>query len=326
MRYILDRTSQRLRDISQFMDAESKLLNSATRLIGWRQSIYAGVLISTSAALEEFIDSLFTHYADEARSFFPVYESLPDSVKKHHDTAARNLLSRGSISGRVTKDDADEIARALVSCLDAAVDYRLSPVVMRERASNLRIDILREGLARLGVQLDQIESKLYSTESWGELLGVHNDLENFLDDFISRRNTVAHSYESEILDRAVLRTYVGVVEQLCFKIFEYYARQLVVSSPCFVEIAQVENYYHKIDVHAFKLENRAKISRGDVVVGELRDGGMGSSRVLSLQYDGTNLHSVIAKGSICIGVKTDPGSSFRGNVFRVDEKAFEAIF
>ncbi|MEU1091065.1 HEPN domain-containing protein [Streptomyces sp. NPDC005892] len=158
---------QRLRSLAE--------TNSSARSAEWRRMLYSGTIINLYGALEQFVDDTIKRYASVTGILFKNYESVPETLRRSHDEQARKLLNRDT--GRLSRQDTDDMVRCLASCLDGGEEFKISGTALSYHDNNLKMGILSEMFGRVNVSLDAIANSLVLADfENGALKGVYGDL------------------------------------------------------------------------------------------------------------------------------------------------------
>jgi hypothetical protein len=272
-----------------------------------RRMVYANTIVGSYGLLEQTVDSILIVVAESYERLCFSFGELPEQVRSNHWDLTLQCLrdgDRSRIRGVVSKE----------SALSALGRDTKEPAVLLAEAftlssANYRLPYIQTLFNRLAVNIDDgladggPEAALERTgfASYG----------SFLEQFVQRRNDLAHSYKDEgLLEPDLLSAYIDL------------------TSACLNSVARVANL-HIINLLATKhlrsigtvvrtwtgrlgitMDNGA-IASGDQLL-LLKDGWCTSHKVLSLQSDNASLAHVQVLDypiDVAAAVRTVPNSA-----------------
>lgn len=178
-----------------------------------RQSYVSGI-ISLYGLLEESVDRVMVEVADAYAGIFDSYSALPERTQAiYKELCLRSLLDKDRVRLREPIDEG--AALHSLASTESNIPPRLVSPVFTYATSNYRFLYIVELLLRVDVDLKAGLNSSHIEKIMSDT-GLHfRSVETFLEDLVSRRNEVAHSYthnESDMLDLDLLRAYLDVVE------------------------------------------------------------------------------------------------------------------
>ncbi|GED09496.1 hypothetical protein [Cellulosimicrobium cellulans] len=233
-----------------------------------RRSLYVNVIIGCYGLIEQTIDLLVTATAELYGNIYQANERLPEVVKTSH----RELLLRCLVEGDRARTRSAVAERVAIAALSAETSAAVSLVgaVFTHSTANYRIGQIRDLFRRLDVSLDDRLKPDDLTVL--DALGF-SSYESFLEDLVSRRNELAHSYNDDgILDRAALKNVSLVTIEFLDKVASFVGAEVLIklAEESLVAIGQVVRYWTGrlgvvVTSGSLKVGDRLTIVKGDRV-------------------------------------------------------------
>jgi hypothetical protein len=200
------------------LDPDNQILKSQ-RSARSRRMAYVHAIISMYGLMEEHVDNLIMEVASTYQQIYTKYSDLPESVRgRHREYSLRVLLDGDRVPLR---DPINEVV-----CLNVlAANYnnlplQLNPAAFTYSTANYRHAHISELMLRLDID---IAGALTSQPFRSALVdsGLEfRDAEGLIIDLVSRRNEIAHSYQTvELLEVNVLSAYLDVIAAYMKQLF-----------------------------------------------------------------------------------------------------------
>ncbi|MFF7352937.1 MAE_28990/MAE_18760 family HEPN-like nuclease [Streptomyces filipinensis] len=268
-----------------------------------RQSYVSGI-VSLYGLLEESVDRVIVEVADAYAGIFPSYSDLPERTQAlYKELCLRSLLDKDRVRLREPLNEGAAL-HSLASSASNLQPQLISPV-FTYATSNYRFPYIVELLLRVDVDV-KVGLNSSRIEKMMSDAGLNfRGLETFLEDLVTRRNEVAHSYahnEADMLDLDLLRAYLDVVQAFiedlhrvaCERVLRGLLRARLTSIG---KVAHVWSNAIGVDMTAGEIQAPCKVVL-------LRESTMRVIDVQSLQSDGSPLQGRIqaASDSIALGI------------------------
>ena len=185
---------------------------------------YCAAVVFLYGLWERFVESVLAAYVSALNSVVDEFAHLPQELRAQHtNLSAELLLARHHQKYAGVVEEAS-LVRNLNSCMRGESDYKLNTLAFAQHSQNLRIDVVTEMFARVGLpalsaQVRQSRPLSGLLEERGHVaLASLSDGVAFheINDLAARRNEVAHGETSSLLSREFMRDYaryVGIVGQ-----------------------------------------------------------------------------------------------------------------
>lgn len=276
--------------------------------IAYRRATYNTIVISIYGALERFVEDLVHAYVRYLNAVTPTYADLPQPVLDNHLPLTVELL--GQLDRPRYQGQGDRLVANLDSCLQQRPNYRLNALAFSLHTRNFKAAVIGDTLKRVGV-----EASLDSVKASAEYRAAVSAIDpgapptfNRFDEFVDRRNEVAHGTEAdELLAVPLLRDYVQLVLAFCRAL---HAR---VWSDALKHLAGLHGQplgkplrvLRSGSIVTFDLE-RGKVEVNDVIVLLRHDGSCHAGLIEELRVSDAAAQSVDAAGGTQpVGAKLD---------------------
>jgi HEPN superfamily RiboL-PSP-like protein len=163
---------------------------------------YRGIVIILVGTLEHLLRNLIQEAVLRLSQTTATYDELDDKIKKE------NIRRSGQALTTIVKPldhfefDYYSLCKNLGSCIPGSKEFRLNAVAFGVFISTMGSDNLEEAFRRLGINLDWDElardSGLQRFFDRSTIRETNKDIQDYLTDFIKKRNKLAHTGGSGI--------------------------------------------------------------------------------------------------------------------------------
>lgn len=278
-----------------------------------RRITYSNAIVGCYGLIEQTVDSILLNVAESYSKLYATYGDLPETVKSNQRELILQCLrdgDRARVRGKVSE-------RLAISAL--AKEPGDSPDIVSEvftlSTANYRLPYVKMLFSRLGIEIESGLSKNEPIDSFNK--AGYATYESFLEDFIKRRNDLAHSYgDDDIVDPDLLGAYVEIVDAYLNSVVRV-ANLAVIKLLARLKLVcigtVVKNWTGRI---GFEM-NAGKIAVGDRLL-VVKDDWCTSHIIESLQSNSEDLHHVTYDGSVIevsAKVAVSPQSSENAKVY-----------
>lgn len=241
-----------------------------------RLIVYAAAVIALYGAFERFVEELLETYASGYPVRIPRYMEVDQAVKDQHLRLSLDLAARAVKDGSRSKLSVSHIIQNLAGCMVAEQDapYVFNAEAFRVHFGNIRAAKLSELFSAVGIGgiLSQI-TKVPPLSKWildevaaGRLVKQDGPKLAFLDDFVERRNEIAHGQPVEMMSLDLIGRYSQFLLALCESLERVTIdRELGDSCRQLHSIGSPLAILKKINVVTFDLTN-AKVTVGSKIL------------------------------------------------------------
>jgi len=298
-------------------------LSPSRRLIA-----YSAAVIALYGAFERFVEDLLESFASGYPARIPHYGELDSTVRDQHLRLSLELAAKLAKDTLRSKLDVGQIIRNLADCMSVnpGETYVFNGEAFRVHFGNIRSAKLSELFNAVGIpgvlaNVTKVApfSRWIHEEIVAERL-VKSDREKlaFLDDFVERRNEIAHGRPAEILSLELIDRYAQFLLALCESL-ERITVDSELADRCkqCVSIGRPVSILKKINVLTFDL-SAAKVAVGDrILVKRNNSGGLryAEFQIVSLMVENAPRRVVTArKKPVPLGIKVS-GAPVNGEYF-----------
>lgn len=306
--------------------------NVKTYLSVRRRFDYSALIVALYASFENFVEDLLTAYVKNVAKR-ESYEKLPSRLVRKHQTKTGELLAKGEIDQlRYPGVTSAQLIGNLFHCLAGDSPYELNHVAIAYHDRNMRY-------AELGTLLGLVELSVDTVRQAGPLVDWYYEsqkmtgsrptvvpeivIQKRLDDFVERRNDVAHRGGDPLnrLGIEEMRDLVEFVFALAHSIFtlfvSHYLSKFHVGAVGCARLTLVEGPYRNQHVWIVKSPSiRLHTSQPSFALSQrflVRWG-----RVQSLHIDGVDHPSVGPGSTELVGVRLDFPAPRSGRLYMLD--------
>lgn len=187
-----------------------------------RLIVYSAAVLALYGAYERFIEEVLESYASGFPSRVPHYADISEAVRLHHLRLSLELASR---DGARSKLAVPQIILNLAGCIGpgGSDGYTLNAEAFRVHYGNIRAGKLGELFAAVGferlaekvVRIPPLAHWVMKEVQAERLIKSEAAKLAYLDDFVERRNEVAHGEPSEVLSLDLIEAYAAFLKSLC---------------------------------------------------------------------------------------------------------------
>jgi hypothetical protein len=305
----------------------SKLYNHISKSPGsLKRFEYNTIIISLYGYLEQFIESIITAYVNALNDIIPVYQGLPEPIKKSHLGLSFGLINRQEQQRYHGKISPQKLISNLNSCYYDEGSYRINADAYSQHTANFKVDIIDTLFARVGVT--KISKLVQANSDFMEfLIKIYPDRQidhmkreavfYHLNDLAERRNEVAHGATTDqILSRELLLDYIDFFEAYGPAMYDVLHRSSLpyIANYKGVEVGKPIAVYNNCIV-CFELTN-IDIATGDILIAQpakssdlFCDGKIQELQVDHVKYDSINVKDPL-KVAMRVGFKAKPNQNF----------------
>lgn len=288
---------------------------------------YKLAILILYGSFENYVESIISQYILKLNATVDSFLKLPKQIQSRHTELSAKLM--GLVCAGYNKyeqiNNADVVKR-LYSCYTTPQDYKLNIAAFTQHSSNLRINIIRELFAGIGIlSIDKSISKnpefieylkkinpefCIMLESKNDTVYRENCFQ-LLNDLVERRNDIAHGVDDaddNILSTDVLLEYadyiVALANAIYSVVFEEYAKIAVFSQGkntfCLGNPIQI------FDNRIVCFNNKyCEISVGDTIVGvNIHEKVLhGIGHIESLQVNRESMNYISSEASVDFGAR-----------------------
>jgi hypothetical protein len=278
---------------------------------------YKATIISLYGILERYIEVWIKEYLDSLAELLKDYSLVDETIRNHHFSLSLKLINTISTKEiakfqHITKE---QVLANLNSCIVNPQNFKFNTDAFIQSTGNLKHSKIVELFKPLKIKIAEglkANDKLnnYIKEELHIINIANKDgnlLYNKINDIVERRNLIAHGSNiiDDILDRAVLTTYINFVRLYCEAIFEcllgeYTKQESLVS---FQQVQLVHNVW-KNSIVGFEIENYT-IKINDLLIIQTANNLFFKTPILELQKNRQSYEElqVIEKTDIAVRVE-----------------------
>ena len=228
------------------LDPDNKILKSQRSARSKRMAYVHGI-ISMYGLIEEHVDNLIMEVASTYEQIYATYSDLPENVRaRHREYSLRVLLDGDRVPLR---DPINEVV-----CLNVlAANYnnlplQLNPAAFTYSTANYRHAHIFDLMLRLDLDITGALTSQSVQSALADSGLEFRDAEGLIIDLVSRRNDVAHSYQTvELLTVDVLSAYLDVISAYMKQLFSIASEHLlrILSQNKLTSIGKVVNSWRE---------------------------------------------------------------------------------
>ncbi|MGW4687539.1 HEPN domain-containing protein [Streptomyces sp. NPDC004244] len=177
-----------------------------------RRQSYVNGIISIYGLLEENVDKLVIEVASLYGGIYARYADLPERTREaYRELSLRCLLEKDRVRLRQPINESAAIHSLVSNSSD--IPPQLVPSVFTYATSNYRFSYVLEILMRVGVDAKRRVEAGRTLQALKDSGLNFRSVDSLISDLVTRRNEVAHSYQTvDILDVSTLKAYLDVIQ------------------------------------------------------------------------------------------------------------------
>lgn len=273
---------------------------------------YVCSIILIYGAYETCIEEIMTWYVAGLSRVFEKYSEFPEAFRKAHFSGTLRLLERTQDKRYAGADQAIDVAKALVNCLEDTDEFDIAEGALVPHSNNFWRWYVDEYFKAVGVtNITNRAARHPAVQQFFEELGepitipssspgaIFEDIDNL----VQRRNQVAHGDISDALANNVIGSLLTRVHAYCFGIYMVLGDEIV-SHAITREDLSVGNpiaVYNNNIVCFWSCGLR--VANGTVLALRDANGSVRHEVVQNIQIDGKDVEYVELGKDVAIGVR-----------------------
>ena len=196
-----------------------------------RRMAYVHGVISIYGLIEEHIDNLIMEAASTYSQLYTGYDKLPENVRANHREYSLRVLLDGD-KARL-REPINEITNLNVLTANynnysSGLPLQLNFAAFTYSTANYRHPYISHLMRRLNFEVDDVPSEPLVQQALGNSGLEFRNVEALLDDLVTRRNEIAHSYQTlDLLETDLLLSYLDVVAAYIRQVFLMASKHLL---------------------------------------------------------------------------------------------------
>ena len=207
---------------------DKKALEEVTRFLNLKpfttQTYINAIHVSSVAAFEEFLRQLVTHainlHCKEVTKFCDLSEKLQD----RHMIASGKLLQLKSSPPHHIKVNFFDVCQRLGTCIPKETEFQLNQIAIANSIRDIVgldnvFEVLRDCGVRINMDTLGRDSKIQSILKTKGTRETSNEMKNFLEDVVHKRNRIAHTGAASDISEEKLKNHLdalrAIAESLC---------------------------------------------------------------------------------------------------------------
>lgn len=252
---------------------------------------YKAIVISLYGTLERTIENWVREFLDALSGIITDYTKLPDKIKDNHFKNSLELitdkLSKKDIAPKYQHLRKEGVLKTLNQCVEQGANYKFNTDAFLLSSGNLKHDKIYPILLSLDIDLKQ--KNFMKGKSENDKKAIFSKL----DDFIERRNEVAHGSDNvvdNILEASLIEEHIANIEVYGSAIFDILNQRLIrfeaEDSGAFFLVEVIHGVWKK-DVIRIGMElEKYTISVGDLLLIRTPEGEYLKEKIIGIGVEG----------------------------------------